>query len=78
MPTKHSKYIKGLIERLAPLLYVQHGTNTFFGYPPNIRKAICTTNAIKSLNSVIRTAIKKRNVFPTDDSVRKVIYLAGD
>lgn len=45
-------------------------------YPPDIRKAIYTTNAIESLNSVIRAAIKKRKVFPTDDSVRKVIYLA--
>lgn len=50
--------------------------NTFFGYPPDIRKVIYTTNAIESLNSVIRQAIKKRKVFPTDDSVRKVIYLA--
>lgn len=50
--------------------------NTFFGYPSDIRKAIYTTNAIESLNSVIRAAIKKRKVFPTDDSVRKVIYLA--
>ncbi|KML18368.1 transposase, partial [Leclercia adecarboxylata] len=50
--------------------------NTFFGYPSDIRKAIYTTNAIESLNSVIRAAIKKRKVFPTDDSVRKVVYLA--
>ncbi|MEM8325585.1 IS256 family transposase [Morganella morganii] len=50
--------------------------NTLFSYPPDIRKAIYTTNAIESLNSVIRQAIKKRKVFPTDDSVRKVIYLA--
>ena len=50
--------------------------NTFFNYPPDIRKAIYSTNAIESLNSVIRAAIKKRKVFPTDDSVRKVIYLA--
>ncbi|CNK86324.1 transposase [Yersinia pseudotuberculosis] len=50
--------------------------NTFFGYLPDIRKAIYTTNAIESLNSVIRQAIKKCKVFPTDDSVRKVIYLA--
>ncbi|ECC8362902.1 IS256 family transposase [Salmonella enterica] len=50
--------------------------NTFFGYPPDIRKAIYTTNAIESLNRVIRAAIKKRKVFPTDDSVRKVVYLA--
>lgn len=50
--------------------------NTLFCYPPDIRKAIYTTNAIESLNSVIREAVKKRKVFPTDDSVRKVIYLA--
>lgn len=52
--------------------------NTFFAYPAEIRKAIYTTNAIESLNSVIRQPIKKRKVFPTDDSVRKVIYLAID
>ncbi len=51
-------------------------SNTLFSYPPDIRKAIYTTNAIESLNSVIRAAIKKRKVFPTDDSVRKDIYLA--
>ena len=50
--------------------------NTFFSYPPDIRRAIYTTNAIELLNSVIRAAIKKRKVFPTDDSVRKVVYLA--
>jgi putative transposase len=50
--------------------------NTFFAYPVDIRKAIYTTNAIESLNSVIRHATKKRKIFPTDDSVRKVVYLA--
>lgn len=50
--------------------------NTFFAYPMDVRKAIYTTNAIESLNSVIRHAIKKRKVFPTDDSVKKVVYLA--
>lgn len=35
-----------------------------------------TTIAIESLNSVIRKAIKKRKLFPTDDSARKVVYLA--
>ncbi len=49
---------------------------TLFEYPPEIRKAIYTTNAIESLNSVIRAATKRRKVFPTDDSARKVIYLA--
>jgi putative transposase len=50
--------------------------NTLFQYPPDIRKAIYTTNAIESLNSVIRKATKKRKVFPTDDSAKKVVYLA--
>ncbi|CDH31398.1 transposase (fragment) [Xenorhabdus bovienii str. Intermedium] len=50
--------------------------STFFEYPTEIRKVIYTTNAIESLNSVIRHAIKKRKVFPTDDSVKKVIWLA--
>ena len=50
--------------------------NTLFEYPPQIRKAIYTTNAIESLNSAIRKATKRRKVFPTDDSARKVIYLA--
>lgn len=50
--------------------------NTLFNYPEDIRRAIYTTNAIESLNSVIRKAIKKRKLFPTDEAARKVIYLA--
>jgi len=50
--------------------------NTLFKYPEDIRRAIYTTNAIESLNSVIRKAIKKRKLFPTDASATKVIYLA--
>ena len=53
-----------------------HNLNTLFNYPEDIRRAIYTTNAIESLNSVIRKAIKKRKLFPTDDSAKKVIYLA--
>ena len=53
-----------------------HNLNTLFSYPEDIRKAIYTTNAIESLNSVIRKAIKKRKLFPTDESAKKVIYLA--
>jgi len=53
-----------------------HNLNTLFSYPPEIRKAIYTTNAIESLNSVIRKAIKKRKLFPTDDSAKKVVFLA--
>ena len=50
--------------------------NTLFKYPEDIRKAICTTNAIESLSSVICKAINKRKLFPTDYSAKKVVYLA--
>lgn len=55
----------------------QHWPNlrTLFDYPLDIRKAIYTTNAIESLNSVIRHTTKKRKIFSSDDSVKKVIYL---
>jgi putative transposase len=53
-----------------------HNLNTLFNYPADIRKAIYTTNAIESLNSVIRKAIKKRKLFPTDEAAKKVVYLA--
>jgi putative transposase len=48
----------------------------FFAYPPEIRKVIYTTNAIESINSSIRKTTRKRGAFPTEDSVRKVLYLA--
>jgi putative transposase len=49
---------------------------TIFDYPDEIRKIIYTTNAIESLNSVIRKSIKNRRIFPNDKSALKVIYLA--
>jgi len=49
---------------------------TLYEYPPEIRKAIYTTNAIESLNSAIRSATKRRKLFPSDESAMKVIYLA--
>lgn len=49
---------------------------TLFEYPPEIRKVIYTTNAVESLNSVIRKATKQRKIFPTDDAAMKVAYLA--
>ena len=49
---------------------------TLFDYPPTIRKVIYTTNAIESLNSVIRKATQRRKLFPTNESAMKVAYLA--
>lgn len=48
----------------------------FFSYPADIRKAIYTTNAIESLNMTLRKVIKNKRVFPNDDSVFKILYLA--
>jgi transposase-like protein len=50
--------------------------NTLFSYPEEIRKIIYTTNAIESLNSVIRKSINNRKIFPSDQSALKVVYLA--
>jgi len=50
--------------------------NTLFSYPADIRKVIYTTNAIESLNSVIRKSVKTRKVFPSDSAALKVVYLA--
>lgn len=49
---------------------------TFFDYPEDIRKAIYTTNAIESLNSVIRKSVKTRKLFPNDEAATKVVFLA--
>lgn len=49
---------------------------TIFDYPNEIRQAVYTTNAIESLNSVIRKATNKRKIFPTDEAALKVVYLA--
>ena len=53
-----------------------HNLNTLFKNPEDIRRANYITNAIEYLNSVIRKVIKKRKLFPTDDSAKKVVYLA--
>ena len=48
----------------------------FFAFDPSIRKIIYTTNAIESLNRVIRKSIKTRGSFPTEEAATKLIYLA--
>lgn len=49
---------------------------TLFLYPEAIRKVIYTTNAIESLNSVIRKSIKNRKIFAHDNSAFKIVFLA--
>lgn len=48
----------------------------FFTHPPEIRKAIYTTNAIESLNRSLRKVTKTRGSFPNDEAVFKLLYLA--
>ncbi|MCL1815863.1 MAG: IS256 family transposase [Treponema sp.] len=48
----------------------------FFKYPPEIRKAIYTTNAVESLNYQLRKVTKNRSSFSTDDAIFKILYLA--
>jgi len=48
----------------------------FFKYPPEIRKAIYTTNAIESLNFSLRKIIKNKLIFVNDDAIMKILYLA--
>lgn len=48
----------------------------FFAFSPEIRRVIYTTNAIESLNRVIRKSIKTRGSFPSEDAAEKLIYLA--
>lgn len=47
-----------------------------YSYPPDIRKAIYTTNAIESLNMSLRKVTKNRGHFPNDDAMFKLLYLA--
>ncbi|NJL55536.1 IS256 family transposase [bacterium] len=59
-------------------IWLRHWENIIpiFDYPMDIRKAIYTTNAIESLNRSLRKVIKTKAVFPDEESVFKLMYLA--
>ena len=48
----------------------------FFGYSENIRKIMYTTNIIENLNRQYRKVTKGKPIFPTDQSLMKMLYLA--
>jgi len=48
----------------------------FFAFSPEVRKIIYTTNAIESLHSQVRKAIRNKGHFPSDQAATKLIYLA--
>ena len=48
----------------------------FFEYPAEIRKIIYTTNAVEGYHRMVRKFTKTKSIFPTDDSIRKAIYMS--
>lgn len=50
--------------------------STYFKYPQEIRRLIYTTNTIEGFNRQLRKVTKSKSVFPTDDSLLKMLYLA--
>ena len=50
--------------------------STYFKYPQEVRRLIYTTNTIEGFNRQLRKVTKSKSVFPTDDSLRKMLYLA--
>jgi putative transposase len=48
----------------------------FFAFSPPVRRIIYTTNAIESLHSQVRKAIRNKGHFPSDEAATKLIYLA--
>ena len=50
--------------------------STYFKYPYEVRKLIYTTNTIEGYNRQLRKVTKNKGVFPTDDSLFKMLYLA--
>ena len=50
--------------------------STYFKYPKEVRRLIYTTNTIEGFNRQLRKVTKSKAVFPTDDSLFKMLYLA--
>ena len=50
--------------------------STYFKYPQELRRLIYTTNTIEGFNRQLRKVTKSKSVFPTDDSLLKMLYLA--
>lgn len=67
--SKYPKIYKSWSEHWATL-------STYFKYPNEVRKLIYTTSAIEGFNRQLRKVTKSRTVFPSDDSLLKMLYLA--
>ncbi|WP_294476482.1 transposase, partial [uncultured Ruminococcus sp.] len=49
---------------------------TYFKYPEAVRRLIYTTNTIEGFNRQLRKVTKSRSVFPSDNALLKMLYLA--
>jgi len=63
---------------LALKIWENNWTNiaTFFKYPEEIRTLIYTTNAVEALHRQFRKVTKSKSLFPNDDALKKMLYLA--
>jgi putative transposase len=64
-----------------PQIYKMWETNWrdiagFFKYPPEMRRLIYTTNAVEGFHRMLRKFTKTKTNYPTDDSLKKSIYLS--
>lgn len=59
-----------------PWLVHWENIRTFFAFPEEIRRLIYTTNAVESVHRQLRKVTKNKAVFPTDDSLVKMLFLA--
>lgn len=50
--------------------------STYFKYPQEVRRLIYTTNAVEGFHRMLRKYTKNKTIFPTDDAVRKSVYLS--
>ena len=67
--TKYPKTAKSWKDNWATL-------STYFKYPQEVRTLIYTTKIIEGFNRQLRKVTKSKSVFPTDDSLLKMLYLA--
>lgn len=64
------------VHRQQAVDFEPHASSSFFQFLPEIRKVFYTTNAIESLNMVMRKYTRNRRIFPNDDSALKSLFLA--
>ena len=60
-----------------PWMVHWENVKTFFSFPETIRRITYTTNAVESLHRQFRKVTKNKGIFPTDESLMKMLFLAA-